>query len=172
MILAKRGDADLFTAAAVARFCGVDLKTIHHWCAKGKLRHQKTEGNHVRVERADLVAFLREYGMPLPGELRRGRPRVFVVGGDGDARDAVAKSLAKRFVVTVFEDAVDALVAMGERAPQAVVAIAPVRGVEWAHVVERLRAGEGTGHVRVVEVGDAEGIAKVKTVVAEVLGVG
>ena len=31
-----------------ARFCGVDLKTIHHWAARAKLRYHRTDGGHLR----------------------------------------------------------------------------------------------------------------------------
>jgi excisionase family DNA binding protein len=152
----SRGD-DLFTAADVARFCGVDLKTIHHWAARGKLRHHKTSGGHVRVQRVDLVAFLRAYGVPLPEAVRRGRPAVVAIDPDEASLGAMRRTLARRFEVRAYVDAVDALVSLlaaGEHAPQAIVASAPLPGVDLAHVVVRLRASEPTGHVRVVAIAD------------------
>jgi excisionase family DNA binding protein len=151
----KGGDGDVFSAVDVARFCGVDLKTIHHWAARGKLRHRKTDGGHVRVERTDLVAFLRAYSFPLPDALRRGKPRVFVVAADERARVALVRALARRFEVEAFTDAVDAIVAVGSRAPQAVAAVTPLAGVDLAHAIARLRDVEPTGHVRVVVVTSA-----------------
>ena len=41
---------ELFTASDVARFCQVDLKTIHNWADKGEIRHFRTPGRHLRFD--------------------------------------------------------------------------------------------------------------------------
>ena len=41
---------ELFTASDVARFCQVDLKTIHNWSEKGEIRHFRTPGRHLPRE--------------------------------------------------------------------------------------------------------------------------
>ena len=145
--------SDLFTAADAARFCRVDLKTIHNWAARGKLPHYKTDGRHIRIQRADLVAFLRHYEMPLPRALGEGTPHVVVIDRDAAALARMRRALEKRFAIDTYEDAVDALVAIGNAPPQALVATAPLAGVDLAHVIARLRAVPRTAHVRVVVVG-------------------
>src|SRR5882757_8137614 len=64
--------AELFTASQLARFCQVDLKTIHNWADKGEVRHFRTPGRHLRFRRADVIEFLRKYGYPVPDSLRSG----------------------------------------------------------------------------------------------------
>jgi excisionase family DNA binding protein len=144
--------SDLFTAADAARFCRVDLKTIHNWTARGKLPHYKTDGRHIRIQRADMVAFLRAYEMPLPRALGEGAPRVVVIDGDSAALTRMRRALEKTFTVETFEDAIDALVAIGHAVPQAIVAVAPLAGVDVTRLVARLRAVPQTAHVRVVAV--------------------
>jgi excisionase family DNA binding protein len=146
--------ADLFTAADAARFCRVDLKTIHNWAARGKLRHYKTDGRHVRIQRVDLVAFMRHYEMPLPSALAEGKPHVVAIDGDAAALARLCRALEKRFVLDGYEHAVDALVAIGATPPQALVVTAPLAGVDVARVVARLHAVERTAHVRVVVLAD------------------
>ena len=47
--MAKRAQAkELFTASEVAKFCQVDLKTIHNWADRGEIRHFRTPGRHLR----------------------------------------------------------------------------------------------------------------------------
>ena len=55
---------ELFTASEVARFCQVDLKTIHNWAERGEVRHFRTPGRHLRFRRVDVLDFLRKYGYP------------------------------------------------------------------------------------------------------------
>lgn len=65
-----------YTAQAVADFCEVDLKTVHHWADRGKIAHFRTEGRHLRFRRNDVIRFLRAHEYPLPAALTRVRPTV------------------------------------------------------------------------------------------------
>src|SRR5690606_33776431 len=67
----------VYTAQDLARFCEVDLKTIHHWADAGKIPHHRTEGRHLRFRRNNVLAFLRRHGYPLHAELANARPSVF-----------------------------------------------------------------------------------------------
>ena len=60
-----------FVASYVARVCGVDLKTIHNWCDRGKIPYFRTPGQHLRFRAAELAAFLRQQGYDVPEELER-----------------------------------------------------------------------------------------------------
>lgn len=78
-----------YTAQDVARFCEVDLKTIHLWADRGKIVHQRTTGRHLRFRRNDVLRFLRGLGYPLPPELRDVRPRVaFARRARSESQDA------------------------------------------------------------------------------------
>src|SRR5256885_863867 len=108
----------LYTAQHVARFCEVDLKTVHHWADRGKVAHFRTEGRHLRFRRNDLVGFLRSHGYPIPDDLADVKPLVALAA---DVGDDLAKKLATRFVVRRFATAVAAIARIARDAPDALV---------------------------------------------------
>ena len=97
----------MYSAARVAEFCDVDLKTVHNWANRGKIQGVRTEGRHLRFRHLDIVAFLRAYSFGLPEALRQARPRVVVVDSDARTLDALQRALARRFEVTPFVHVVE-----------------------------------------------------------------
>jgi excisionase family DNA binding protein len=140
----------LFTASQVARFCQVDLKTIHNWADKGEIKHFRTPGRHLRFRRGDLLEFLRRYGYPVPEVLRGGKPRIAVVDDDPSVLAGIRRALGRRFEVATYQDPFDALVAIGTLDPDAIVIDIQMRAMDGIKCLERLRAIEATSHVRTV----------------------
>ena len=149
--MARRTQAkELFTASEVARFCQVDLKTIHNWADRGEIRHFRTPGRHLRFRRVDVLDFLRKYGYPIPEVLRQGRPTVHVIEEDAQQLESLKKSLATRFDVTGFGDPVDALIAVGSETPDVVVLDVGGNKIDGLSCIARLKASDATRHVRLV----------------------
>lgn len=146
---ADKDDA-LFTAAEVARFCQVDLKTIHNWAERGEIQHFRTPGRHLRFRGVDTLDFLRRYGYPIPSELLGQKPRVHVIDADASLVTQIKRQLAKRFDVTGHNDPIDALLAIGNHAPDAVLLDLDARAIDGLHCVSRLRGHVRTKHVRVI----------------------
>ena len=141
---------ELFTASDVARFCQVDLKTIHNWADKGEIRHFRTPGRHLRFRRLDVLDFLRKYGYPIPELLRLGKPKVVVVDDDPSTLATLRRALAKRFELTTFQDPFDALVAVGSLQPDAMVFDVKMPGLDGVRCLERLRSIDATAHIRCI----------------------
>jgi excisionase family DNA binding protein len=139
------------TAYDVARVCGVDLKTIHNWCAKGKIPHTKTAGRHLRFRRLDVIAFLRAYEYAVPDTLKNARPPVCLVDRETGVHAGARRALGRRFELTSVLDPIDALVRLGAIDPEIVV-LDDTPALDVAHAIERLGAMEETRHVRVVVV--------------------
>lgn len=109
----------LYTAQDLARFCEVDLKTIHHWADAGKIPHHRTEGRHLRFRRNHVLAFLRHHGYPVHSEIASARPTVFFAFPPAPAAEPnaaappspeeVTKKLSTRFFVRRFESALSAI---------------------------------------------------------------
>ena len=147
----KRGQAkELFTASEVAKFCQVDLKTIHNWADRGEIRHFRTPGRHLRLRRVDVLDFLRKYGYPVPEVLKQGRPRVHIVDEDAPTLEGLERSLSARFEVRTFAEPVDALIAIGSDTPDVVVLDIGSGRIDGMAAIQRLRSLDGTQHVRVV----------------------
>jgi excisionase family DNA binding protein len=148
-----RGEAatpELFTASQVARFCHVDLKTIHNWADKGEIKHFRTPGRHLRFHRVDVVEFLRKYGYPVPGILRAGKPKVVAVDDDPHVLASIRRALGRRFEVTTFQDPFDALVALGKLDPDAIIVDVQMKGLDGMRCLERLKAIEATSRIRTI----------------------
>lgn len=141
---------ELFTASDVARFCQVDLKTIHNWADKGEIRHFRTPGRHLRFRRLDVLDFLRKYGYPIPEVLRMGKPKVVVVDEDPQVLAALRRTLARRFDLTTFQDPFDALVAVGSLQPDALIFDVKMPGLDGIRCLERLRSIDATSHIRCI----------------------
>jgi excisionase family DNA binding protein len=141
---------ELFTASDVARFCQVDLKTIHNWADKGEIRHFRTPGRHLRFRRLDVLDFLRKYGYPIPDVLRMGKPKVVAVDDDPTVLATLRKTLAKRFDLTTFQDPFDALVAVGNIQPDALVLDVKMPGLDGVKCLERLKSIDATSHIRCI----------------------
>lgn len=76
---------EFLTASDVAKFCQVDLKTIHNWCDKGQIEHFRTPGRHIRFKPTHVATFLQKYGYPVPEELAsEGAPRVMILSSNKD----------------------------------------------------------------------------------------
>ena len=141
---------ELFTASDVARFCQVDLKTIHNWADKGEIRHFRTPGRHLRFRRLDVLDFLRKYGYPIPEVLRNGKPKVVIVDEDPAQLANLRRALSKRFDLTTFQDAFDALVAVGQLQPDALILDVKMPGLDGVRCLERLRSIDQTSHIRCI----------------------
>jgi excisionase family DNA binding protein len=149
--MARRTQAkELFTASEVARFCQVDLKTIHNWADRGEVRHFRTPGRHLRFRRVDVLDFLRKFGYPIPEVLRQGKPTVHLIEEDSQQLDAMKRSLAGRFDVTGFSDPVDALIAVGSETPDVVVLDVGGSKIDGLSCIARLKASDTARHIRLV----------------------
>ncbi|MFW5877073.1 MAG: helix-turn-helix domain-containing protein [Myxococcota bacterium] len=141
---------DLFTASEVARFCQVDLKTIHNWAERGEVRHFRTPGRHLRFRRVDVLDFLRKYGYPIPDDLQQGKPRVLVLEDDARGAAETEKALQDDFEVESHTDPVCALLSIGAEAPDAVIVDDRVGSLDGVHIIDCIHAAEPTRHVRTV----------------------
>lgn len=150
----RRAASRVLSAVQVAEFCAVDLKTIHNWCARGKIPHTRTAGRHLRFRRLDVLDFMRTYELTLPDALRQGRPRVGLFERDAHARESLQRGLSRQFDLVVCDDAVGALLGLTAADPDVVV-LGDVSPLDATALAVRIRANEETRHVRVVTLGAA-----------------
>jgi excisionase family DNA binding protein len=141
---------DLFTASQIARFCQVDLKTIHNWADRGQISHFRTPGRHLRFRRPHVLDFLRKYGYPIPEELEAERPRVALLVEGMGSKNAVLDALSSAFEVVDYPDAVDGLLRIGEQPPDAVVLGAKIGQLSGAEIIVALKRSDSTQHIRAV----------------------
>ncbi|MEM6961960.1 MAG: helix-turn-helix domain-containing protein [Myxococcota bacterium] len=139
----------LFSATEVARFCEVDIKTIHNWAEQGEIPHFRTPGRHLRFHRNDVLEFLQRYGYPMPTVLHSGKPKVISIDPIALPHTSMANIL-DGFDTTEYVDAIDALIDMGNDPPDAAVVSDELTGVDCIHFIKQLKGHKITRRVRVV----------------------
>jgi excisionase family DNA binding protein len=152
----------LYTGQDLARFCEVDLKTIHHWADAGKIPHHRTEGRHLRFRRNHVLAFLRRHGYPLHAELATVRPTVFLAmpspekdgAADETPIDEIAKKLSGRFFVRRFENALTAIAHLVAGEPDALVVSLDDPTWTGARATKALKARADTSWTTLVVIGE------------------
>lgn len=73
---------DILSTHDVARFCKVTPRTVLRWVDSGILPGYQTGGGRRRVQREDLLRFMKERGMEIPEELFVVRNRIALVDDD------------------------------------------------------------------------------------------
>ncbi len=150
----------VYSAQDVARFCEVDLKTIHNWADSAKIPHHRTAGRHLRFRHVHVVAFLRRHGYPLHADVASASPSIFLAAPAGEApldeaslKDA-ARKLSARFFVRRFATAVEAIAHLVAAEPDAIVLSAGDPTWSGVRAVGALRANVETAWPVVVVLTD------------------
>ena len=85
---------EILTVSQASEYCNVPTKTIISWIDAGGLSALKTEGGHRRIRKDDLDKFLKEKGIPLPGETKmEERKKILVVDDDRIIVETIVQAL-------------------------------------------------------------------------------
>jgi excisionase family DNA binding protein len=142
------------TSHEVARLLGVSASAVLSWVDRGLIKAHRTPGGHRRVEKTELVRFLRERKMPMPRELA-GIQRLLIIDDDIDVLKVTHKLIrrgAPSLTVETSAGAIDGLLKIGTFRPEAVVLDAYMPGMNGIEVCQRIRSSPETAHIMVVAV--------------------
>lgn len=84
----------MMTTGEIAKYCGVNFRTVIRWIERGHLKSFKLPGrgdNRVTVE--DFLDFLRENHMPVPDEFRNTSNRILIVEDETPMANAIQRVL-------------------------------------------------------------------------------
>jgi excisionase family DNA binding protein len=85
----------ILTTGDVAKYCGVNLRTVIRWIERGHLKAYKLPGRgDNRIQMDDFLVFLEENRMPMPEALQNSVPNVLVVEKDDDIQAQIEKALS------------------------------------------------------------------------------
>lgn len=163
------GEPLVYTAQDVARFCEVDLKTIHHWANANKIAHRRTEGRHIRIRRNDLVKFLRAHGYPLHDAITTVRPTIFLATGGAPelASDDLSRRLGSRFWVRRFDHVATAIAHLVHDEPDALVCLLDDPSWNAPATIEALRSDPDTAWPAIAVVGPPDRVPNRETLGAD-----
>lgn len=108
---------DIFTTFDVSRICQANIASIKNWIMKGYLRAFRTPGGHYRIQKKDLVNFLRKYHMPNPftGEVMR----LYFYSDDKAGFEKIASKTSSDHECFVYDTEAELYLAIGEELPDA-----------------------------------------------------
>jgi excisionase family DNA binding protein len=144
-----------FTTFEISRICQVNPTTVQNWIKEKKLQAFVTPGGHRRVRLEDLIAFMKQYGMPIPPELDDRRRLVLIVDDDEDILELLTTALQADdggLEVVQARDGVEALLLIGERKPDLLILDILLPGMNGIEVCQKLRSGPGTRGIKIAAV--------------------
>jgi len=146
----------IFTTYEVSRYCSVDLSTVINWIDQGRLLAYKTPGGHRRVRREDLVHFLKEYRMPVPGDLvKRQKSRILIVDDERAVVDLVVRAIGKLKKKCEVDTAFDGFEA-GRKLitfePDLVILDLMLPGIDGFKVCKNIKMDKRTKHIKVLAI--------------------
>jgi len=97
-----------------------------------------------------VLDFLRKYGYPIPEELEAERPRVALLVNGNQTKQRILASLRSAFDVVDYPEPLEGLLRIGKQPPDAVVLAAKLGHLSGAEIIEALKRGSNTQHVRAV----------------------
>jgi len=144
-----------YTTFKISQMCGVNPTTVQNWVKEKKLRAFQTPGGHRRIQREDLVAFLKKFGMPIPAELAGYPPLVLIVDDEADILDMLEdllRSGAADVEVAKAQSGVEALLMIGERKPELLILDLKMPGMDGYEVCRKLKSNSGTKTICIIAI--------------------
>ncbi|MBN2319339.1 MAG: response regulator [Acidobacteria bacterium] len=144
-----------YTTFKISQMCGVNPTTVQNWVKGKKLRAFQTPGGHRRIQREDLIAFLKKFGMPIPAELAEDPPLVLIVDDEADILDMIedlVRSGDADVEVAKAQSGVEALLMIGERKPELLILDLKMPGMNGYEVCRKLKSSPGTQNIRIVAI--------------------
>lgn len=144
-----------YTTFEISQICGVNPTTVQNWVKEKKLRAFTTPGGHRRIQRDDLVTFLKKFRMPIPSELAQSPALIMIVDDEVDILDMIAELMQfgdADVEVAKAKSGVEALLMIGERKPELLILDLKMPGMNGYDVCQKLKRNPGTENIRIVAI--------------------
>jgi len=148
-------DKDVFTTFEVGRLCRVYHTTVINWINKGQLKAYATPGRHRRIERDDLIGFMKQFNIRIPKELGGGKPGVMIVDDDKHILRLLKRAFESAFHAVdlrLMENGIEALVSVGKDIPDLIVLDVVMPGMDGIEVCKVLRSRPETKIIKIIAI--------------------
>lgn len=133
--------------------CDVDISTVINWIDGGKLKAYKTPGGHRRINRADLIEFLKRYALPVPRGLSQVGVTVVVVAPKTAARRRLISTLAAKWPDLVIRTAASGFAAghmIADSKPALVILTLKLTGLDALDVCRHIKADRRLNRMKIL----------------------
>jgi excisionase family DNA binding protein len=144
-----------FTTFEISQICGVNPTTVQNWIKGKKLKAFQTPGGHRRVRREDLIAFMKEFGMPFPEGISENPPLVMIVDDESDILDMLEdlfRTGEENLKIVKAQSGIVALLMIGEYKPDLLVLDIMMPGMNGYEVCQRIKSTPGTQNTKIVAI--------------------
>jgi len=143
------------TTFEVGELCQVYHTTVINWVNKGQLKAHTTPGRHRRIQRDDLLKFMKEFNIPIPHELANSMHKVLVVDDDLAVLSVLKKAfapLSKSIQLQTTTNGVEALVLIGKDVPDMIILDVIMPEMDGIQVCRTLKSRSDTKDIQIVAI--------------------
>ena len=142
------------TTGDIAKYCGVNFRTVIRWIERGHLKSFKLPGRgDNRVTARDFVRFLTENNMPVPEEFDDASRRILIVEDDSAMGSAIQRVLRpKGFETKIASDGFSAGALFGSFKPGVATIDLRIPGLGGLEVIRYVRGSETLSETKILVV--------------------
>jgi excisionase family DNA binding protein len=147
-------DKRVLTTGEVAKYCGVNFRTVIRWIERGHLRAYQLPGRgDNRVEIEDFIQFLRANKMPIPEDFEDQNIRVLVIDYDSAMANAMSRVFKRKgYETLIAPDGFFAGALLGTFLPHVVTLDLSMPAISGREVLKFIRDCEALEKTRVLVV--------------------
>lgn len=140
------------TTGEVAKYCGVNFRTVIRWIERGQLKAYQLPGRgDNRVEVQAFLNFLVENGMPVPVEFQKQSQRVLIVEDDLSMAKSIQRVLKRNgFETAIAPDGFKAGSMINTFNPAVVTLDLKMPGLSGYDVLKFIRSDDRFRHIKVL----------------------
>ena len=153
-----RDGLQTLTTGDIAKYCGVNFRTVIRWIDKGHLKAFKLPGRgNNRIQVQDFLSFLQNNHMPIPEKLRQFTRRVLVVDDDPSMAETIRRTLhVARFEAKAVNSGFQAGAALSTFLPAVMTLDLQMPGLNGFDVLKFVRNDENLSRVKVLVISAAD----------------
>lgn len=145
---------DTLTVFKASKYCNVSSKTIINWIDAGHINAYKTVGGHRRIKKADLEAFMKKQGIPIPEEEPvEDRKRILVVDDDPIIVETIVQALEEDefdYEVISASDGFEAGLQVNHFHPHLLILDIMMPDIKGYEVCQKIKSNEDTSDTKIV----------------------
>lgn len=137
----------------VATLCGATTASVNNWIKAHKLKAYNTPGGQYRILVKDLLDFIRNNNMPVPGPLAHylGR-KVLIIDDDPETVDMLSELVLQvkpEAAISVAMDGYDGLMKAGDIKPDLIFLDIQLPRIDGFEVCDKIKSNDGLRHTKV-----------------------
>ena len=144
----------IFTVFQASKYCNVSPKTIINWIDAGHIEAYRTVGGHRRIKQADLEAFMRKQGIPIPeGEPLMERKRILIVDDDPIIVETLVQALEEDehdYEIISASDGFEAGLQVNHFRPHLLILDIMMPDIKGFEVCKRIKGDEKTKDTKII----------------------